>query len=162
MWLQLYFNATDPLSELWQRAWIVPAFWNVLSYVLLGVICILWAPSQNPTRYAFFISDELYLDTIFLTNFIWILLSSNDVNYLFVTWSSEHSQKNKSSEEIKVLINMDGCTCWSRHFLLLEKNISTIAPLILLSLPFNVTDYASSLEILLFSYSPIERVWKLG
>ncbi|WOL14764.1 transmembrane protein 87B [Canna indica] len=50
---ELYFNATDPLSELWQRAWIVSAFWNVLSYVLLGVICILWAPSQNPTRYAY-------------------------------------------------------------------------------------------------------------
>ncbi|PKA58599.1 hypothetical protein AXF42_Ash008886 [Apostasia shenzhenica] len=50
---ELYFNATDPLSELWQRAWIIPAFWNVLSFILLGVICILWAPSQNPTRYAY-------------------------------------------------------------------------------------------------------------
>ncbi|MQL87106.1 hypothetical protein Taro_019621, partial [Colocasia esculenta] len=50
---ELYFNATDPLSELWQRAWIIPAFWNVLSYVLLAVICILWAPSHNPTRYAY-------------------------------------------------------------------------------------------------------------
>lgn len=50
---ELYFNATDPLSELWQRAWIIPAFWNVLSYILLVVICILWAPSQNPTRYAY-------------------------------------------------------------------------------------------------------------
>ncbi|URE09813.1 lung seven transmembrane domain containing protein [Musa troglodytarum] len=50
---ELYFNATDPLSELWQRSWIVSAFWNVLSYVLLGIICILWAPSHNPTRYAY-------------------------------------------------------------------------------------------------------------
>ncbi|CAA7406179.1 unnamed protein product [Spirodela intermedia] len=50
---ELYFNATDPLSELWQRAWIIPAFWNVLSYVLLGVIGILWGPSRNPTRYAY-------------------------------------------------------------------------------------------------------------
>ncbi|KAG6526950.1 transmembrane protein 87A-like [Zingiber officinale] len=50
---ELYFNAIDPLSELWQRAWIVSAFWSVLSFVLLGVICILWAPSQNPTRYAY-------------------------------------------------------------------------------------------------------------
>ncbi|KAI0520013.1 hypothetical protein KFK09_007478 [Dendrobium nobile] len=55
--LQLYFNATDPLSELWQRAWIISAFWNVLSYILLGVICFLWAPSQNPTRYAY--SEEM-------------------------------------------------------------------------------------------------------
>lgn len=54
---ELYFNATDPLSELWQRAWIISAFWNVLSLILLGVICFLWAPSQNPTRYAY--SEEM-------------------------------------------------------------------------------------------------------
>lgn len=50
---ELYFNATDPLSELWQIAWIIPAFWSLLSYALLVVICILWAPSRNPTRYAY-------------------------------------------------------------------------------------------------------------
>lgn len=49
---ELYFNATDPLSELWRRAWIIPAFWTLLAYLLLLVICILWAPSHNPTRYA--------------------------------------------------------------------------------------------------------------
>ncbi|KAI5408562.1 hypothetical protein KIW84_054416 [Lathyrus oleraceus] len=48
---ELYFNATDPLSELWQIAWIIPAFWSLLSYTLLLVICVLWAPSRNPTRY---------------------------------------------------------------------------------------------------------------
>ncbi|KAI5402335.1 hypothetical protein KIW84_050083 [Lathyrus oleraceus] len=46
---ELYFNATDPLSELWQIAWIIPAFWSLLSYTLLLVICVLWAPSRNPT-----------------------------------------------------------------------------------------------------------------
>ncbi|XXG40032.1 hypothetical protein AAC387_Pa01g0845 [Persea americana] len=50
---ELYFNASDPLSELWERAWIIPTFWNVLAYILLVVICLLWAPSQNPTRYAY-------------------------------------------------------------------------------------------------------------
>jgi hypothetical protein len=50
---ELYFNATDPLSELWQRAWIIPAFWNVLSYALLVIICILWSPSRNPTGFAY-------------------------------------------------------------------------------------------------------------
>jgi len=50
---QLYFNATDPLSELWQRAWIIPVFWNVLSYALLAIICILWSPSRNPTGFAY-------------------------------------------------------------------------------------------------------------
>ncbi|KAJ1388200.1 Lung seven transmembrane receptor-like [Sesbania bispinosa] len=50
---ELYFNATDPLSELWQIAWVIPAFWSLLSYALLVVICVLWAPSRNPTRYAY-------------------------------------------------------------------------------------------------------------
>ncbi|KAJ9684044.1 hypothetical protein PVL29_016506 [Vitis rotundifolia] len=49
---ELYFNASDPLSELWRRAWIIPAFWTLLAYIILVVICILWAPSHNPTRYA--------------------------------------------------------------------------------------------------------------
>ncbi|KAJ8753829.1 hypothetical protein K2173_000083 [Erythroxylum novogranatense] len=50
---ELYFNATDPLSELWQIAWIIPAFWTLLAFALLIVICVLWAPSRNPTRYAY-------------------------------------------------------------------------------------------------------------
>ncbi|GLU14864.1 hypothetical protein SLE2022_314070 [Rubroshorea leprosula] len=50
---ELYFNAADPLGELWQIAWIIPAFWNLISYTLLVVICILWSPSRNPTRYAY-------------------------------------------------------------------------------------------------------------
>ncbi|KAM1368230.1 hypothetical protein PS1_001585 [Malus domestica] len=50
---ELYFNATDPLSELWRRAWIIPAFWTLLAYLLLVVICVLWAPSHNPTGYAY-------------------------------------------------------------------------------------------------------------
>ncbi|XP_048236134.1 transmembrane protein 87B [Ricinus communis] len=54
---ELYFNATDPLSELWQAAWIIPAFWTLLAYCLLAVICALWAPSSNPTRYAY--SEEM-------------------------------------------------------------------------------------------------------
>ncbi|XP_051180789.1 uncharacterized protein [Lolium perenne] len=50
---ELYFNATDPLSELWRRAWVIPSFWNVLSYVLLTIICALWSPSRNPTGFAY-------------------------------------------------------------------------------------------------------------
>ncbi|KAL6123466.1 hypothetical protein ACLB2K_075988 [Fragaria x ananassa] len=51
--LQLYFNASDPLSELWRRAWIISAFWVLLAYLLLVVICVLWAPSHNPTGYTY-------------------------------------------------------------------------------------------------------------
>ncbi|KAK9289299.1 hypothetical protein L1049_007454 [Liquidambar formosana] len=50
---EFYFNASDPLSELWKIAWIIPAFWTLLAYSLLVVICVLWAPSRNPTRYAY-------------------------------------------------------------------------------------------------------------
>ncbi|KAH7447086.1 hypothetical protein KP509_01G090500 [Ceratopteris richardii] len=53
---ELYFKATDPFSERWQSAWIISSFWNILTFVLLCIICFLWAPSQNSTRYAY--SDE--------------------------------------------------------------------------------------------------------
>ncbi|KAM7256680.1 hypothetical protein ACFE04_012421 [Oxalis oulophora] len=53
---ELYFKSSDIYNERWQNAWIIPAFWQVLSFSLLSVICALWAPSQNPTRYAY--SDE--------------------------------------------------------------------------------------------------------
>eukprot|EP01018_Ginkgo_biloba_P026735 Gb_40101 [translate_table: standard] len=54
---ELYFKATDPFSERWQSAWIISAFWHILSFALLCVICWLWAPSQNSTRYAY--SDDI-------------------------------------------------------------------------------------------------------
>ncbi|KAK9755411.1 hypothetical protein RND81_01G023100 [Saponaria officinalis] len=67
---ELYFNATDPLSELWRIAWIIPAFWAVLAYSLLVVICILWAPSRNPTRYAYLedTGDDLEEEGVSLTS----------------------------------------------------------------------------------------------
>ncbi|ONM26871.1 Lung seven transmembrane receptor family protein [Zea mays] len=51
--LAVYFKATDPFSERWQSAWIITAFWDVLAFVLLLVICYLWAPSQSSQRYAY-------------------------------------------------------------------------------------------------------------
>ena len=48
--LQLYFKATDPFNERWQSAWIITAFWDVLAFALLCVICYLWAPSQSSQR----------------------------------------------------------------------------------------------------------------
>ncbi|WOH08052.1 hypothetical protein DCAR_0727489 [Daucus carota subsp. sativus] len=50
---ELYFNASDKYNELWQYAWIIPSIWTLLAFSLLVVICILWAPSRNPTRYAY-------------------------------------------------------------------------------------------------------------
>ncbi|XP_031490547.1 uncharacterized protein LOC116257724 [Nymphaea colorata] len=50
---ELYFKSTDNYNQRWQNAWIVPAVWQVLSFLLLCVICMLWAPSQNSMRYAY-------------------------------------------------------------------------------------------------------------
>ncbi|KAJ6947144.1 hypothetical protein NC651_001746 [Populus alba x Populus x berolinensis] len=47
---ELYFKANDVYNERWQNAWVIPAFWRVLSFSLLCVICALWAPSQNSMR----------------------------------------------------------------------------------------------------------------
>ncbi|XP_022935976.1 transmembrane protein 87B-like [Cucurbita moschata] len=54
---EVYFKATDPFNERWQSAWIITAFWNILAFALLCVICYLWAPSQSSQRYAY--SDEI-------------------------------------------------------------------------------------------------------
>lgn len=63
---ELYFNASDPLSELWRISWIIPAFWTLLAFSLLVVICVLWAPSDNPTRYAY-AGDDIDEEAISLT-----------------------------------------------------------------------------------------------
>ncbi|KAH8521626.1 hypothetical protein H0E87_002606 [Populus deltoides] len=55
--VSLYFKATDPFSERWQSAWIITAFWDILAFALLCIICYLWAPSQSSQRYAY--SEEL-------------------------------------------------------------------------------------------------------
>ncbi|KAL3536617.1 hypothetical protein ACH5RR_005078 [Cinchona calisaya] len=67
---ELYFKASDPLSELWRIAWMIPAFWTLLEFFLLVVICVLWAPSNNPTRYAYSgeTGDEYDEESISLTS----------------------------------------------------------------------------------------------
>ncbi|KAJ4966651.1 hypothetical protein NE237_018500 [Protea cynaroides] len=54
---EVFFKATDPYSEWWQSAWIITAFWDVLAFALLSVICYLWGPSQSSQRYAY--SEEV-------------------------------------------------------------------------------------------------------
>ncbi|CAN6584448.1 unnamed protein product [Malus baccata var. baccata] len=54
---EVYFKATDPFNEKWQSAWVITAFWDILAFALLCVICYLWAPSQSSQRYAY--SDEV-------------------------------------------------------------------------------------------------------
>ncbi|KAG6414883.1 hypothetical protein SASPL_122258 [Salvia splendens] len=55
---EVYFKATDPFNERWQNAWIVTAFWDILAFALLCVICYLWAPSQSCQRYAYMENNE--------------------------------------------------------------------------------------------------------
>nr|XP_043626463.1 transmembrane protein 87A [Erigeron canadensis] len=50
---EVYFKATDPFNERWQSGWIITAFWDILAFALLCVICYLWAPSQSSQRYAY-------------------------------------------------------------------------------------------------------------
>ncbi|XP_047341979.1 transmembrane protein 87A-like [Impatiens glandulifera] len=50
---ELYFKSNDVYNEQWQNAWVIPAFWQVLSFSLLCVISSLWAPSQNSMRYTY-------------------------------------------------------------------------------------------------------------
>ncbi|ESQ39945.1 hypothetical protein EUTSA_v10000865mg [Eutrema salsugineum] len=50
---EVYFKATDPFNERWQTAWTITAFWDVIAFVLLCIICYLWTPSQNSQRYAY-------------------------------------------------------------------------------------------------------------
>ncbi|KAJ7525427.1 hypothetical protein O6H91_17G050500 [Diphasiastrum complanatum] len=57
---EFYFKSTDAFNQRWQGAWIISAFWIVISFVLLCVICALWAPSKNSTRYAY--SEEVKED----------------------------------------------------------------------------------------------------
>ncbi|THG05494.1 hypothetical protein TEA_020377 [Camellia sinensis var. sinensis] len=54
---RVYFKGTDPFNERWQSAWMITAFWDILAYLLLCVICYLWAPSQSSQRYAY--SDKM-------------------------------------------------------------------------------------------------------
>lgn len=50
---ELFFKATYAYGERWQNEWIIVAFWNAISFILLCVVCLLWAPSRNATRYAY-------------------------------------------------------------------------------------------------------------
>eukprot|EP00245_Coleochaete_scutata_P015196 TRINITY_DN6678_c0_g1_i1.p1 TRINITY_DN6678_c0_g1~~TRINITY_DN6678_c0_g1_i1.p1 ORF type:complete len:547 (-),score=115.02 TRINITY_DN6678_c0_g1_i1:697-2337(-) len=54
---EMYLKVFDRFNERWQSDWITLAFWHVLTFVMLCIICYLWAPSQNSTRYAY--SEEV-------------------------------------------------------------------------------------------------------
>ena len=55
MWIgyETWFRATDALNEKWESDWVVGAFWHLLSFLLLAAICVLWAPSDAATQFAY-------------------------------------------------------------------------------------------------------------
>ncbi|XP_078154989.1 uncharacterized protein LOC144551063 [Carex rostrata] len=57
---EVYFRTTDIYNQKWQTTWVIPALWQVISFSVLCVICSLWAPSQNSTRFAY--SEDGYED----------------------------------------------------------------------------------------------------
>ncbi|KAK2998823.1 hypothetical protein RJ639_023208 [Escallonia herrerae] len=94
----LYFNASDPLNELWRMAWIIPAFWTLLAFSLLVVICVLWAPSHNPTRYFHMISPFIFLSATFCARYLDVRVSL-DVVLLLLELMVIQLQKYAYSEE---------------------------------------------------------------
>lgn len=46
-------QVTDQYNEKWQWDWITSDFWYTLNFVFLVVICFLFRPSFNSTRYAY-------------------------------------------------------------------------------------------------------------
>ncbi|KAL7227845.1 hypothetical protein ACSBR1_022677 [Camellia fascicularis] len=48
---EVYFKVTDPFNEKWQGAWMITAFWDILAFALLCLICHLWAPITKLSTY---------------------------------------------------------------------------------------------------------------
>ena len=55
-WLafETWFKSTEMIDKKWESAWMLHAFWHVLSFGLLAAICFLWRPGDGSARYASF------------------------------------------------------------------------------------------------------------
>jgi len=55
LWIayEMYFKMQDSFNEHWQTDYINNAFWHILSFLLLTIICVLWRPTDKATRYAY-------------------------------------------------------------------------------------------------------------
>ncbi|CAL0315470.1 unnamed protein product [Lupinus luteus] len=100
---ELYFKSSDIYNEQWQNAWIIPAFWQFLSLSLLCVICVLWAPPKNLTRYAYRDdgSDEFDRDDTTLTLIKPSTISSKDFGNVPEAQSSNGTSNGHDLEEDK-------------------------------------------------------------
>jgi len=48
-----YIVLTSSVDERWETWWIWESFWHILYFLVLLVICVLWRPTENNTRYAY-------------------------------------------------------------------------------------------------------------
>ena len=54
-WLafETWFKSTEMIDKKWESAWMLHAFWHVVSFGLLAAICFLWRPDDGSARYAY-------------------------------------------------------------------------------------------------------------
>eukprot|EP00658_Telonema_sp_P-2_P025582 TRINITY_DN202_c0_g4_i1.p1 TRINITY_DN202_c0_g4~~TRINITY_DN202_c0_g4_i1.p1 ORF type:complete len:347 (-),score=98.25 TRINITY_DN202_c0_g4_i1:233-1273(-) len=50
---QMYFLWSNTMDEHWQYLWVFDAYWNVLTFVVLLTIMVLWKPSSSSMNYAY-------------------------------------------------------------------------------------------------------------
>ncbi|RLM86797.1 hypothetical protein C2845_PM04G32480 [Panicum miliaceum] len=55
---EIHFKSTEEYNERWRAAWVIPAVWQLISFSLLCATCLIWAPSQSSTRYAYSEEEE--------------------------------------------------------------------------------------------------------
>ncbi|WVZ66683.1 hypothetical protein U9M48_015872 [Paspalum notatum var. saurae] len=55
---EIHFKSTEEYDERWRAAWVIPAVWQLISFALLCAICLIWAPSQSSSRYAYLDEED--------------------------------------------------------------------------------------------------------
>lgn len=83
-------QVTDQYNEKWQWDWITSDFWYALNFVFLVVICFLFRPSFNSTRYAY---SELEGESAFLKH----------CQYRFMRLASAHNASCSATPSIHTL-----------------------------------------------------------
>mmetsp|Transcript_40522 Transcript_40522/g.114793 ORF Transcript_40522/g.114793 Transcript_40522/m.114793 type:complete len:526 (+) Transcript_40522:220-1797(+) len=55
---EMYLKVRDSThTEKWQMYWVADAFWQVLNFCVLCIICVLWRPSKNSQCYSYTEAD---------------------------------------------------------------------------------------------------------
>lgn len=49
----LFINDGGGINKNWREKWTIDALWELIYFVIMVAICVLWAPSKNSQRYAY-------------------------------------------------------------------------------------------------------------